>query len=54
MGETSFDEFNIAVFGLRVTVKSSGNNTGFAVVASLVVLSQGFIARGKSFFFKFC
>lgn len=40
MGEASFSEFNIAVFGLKVTVKSSGKNTSFGVVASTVVSSQ--------------
>ena len=49
MGETSFNEFNIAVFGLRVTVNSCGNNTRFGVVASVVVSSHGFIARGNGF-----
>jgi hypothetical protein len=49
MGETSFNEFNIAVYGLRVTVKSSVNNTRCGVVASTVVSSHGFIARGKGF-----
>jgi len=40
MGETSFNEFNIAVFGLRVNVKSSCNNTSFGVVASVVVITR--------------
>jgi hypothetical protein len=49
MGEASFGEFNIAVFGLEGTVKSCGNNTRLGVVTSMVVSSHGFIARSKGF-----
>jgi len=49
MGEVSCNETNIAVFGLRRDVKSSGNNTRFDLVAFMVVTSHCLIARGKAF-----
>jgi len=49
MGEISCNETNIAVFGSRGNVKSSGNNTRFDLVAFMVMTSHCSIARGKAF-----
>jgi hypothetical protein len=43
------NETNIAVFGLRGSVKSSGNNTRFGVVASMVVSLHGSVCRSTGF-----